>query len=369
MNSLRATLKPQGVDGCPNGLKSLVAFYTTSEAARKSFGFDRLSQILDALRWPKAFQPASSGEDYPHSDGQSWQNKMQGVAHDDVMWFFTKEDALETVPFGWGLHGLGDYHFNRHEYDAPLGNGRIYPLTFKDGEDGIARIKVPVNYNHMSALSIQRTGATSILYIPIQGERMREIYAVEVHTGQTITDWNWRATIPMAGDQGAWCAFDPLSKRLYTSDFWNTYRGKGPGSAVDVYAVGTPDNAHAGRPQPGQKFQITFLGKLDLFEADGHTPATLARVQGGFITANRHLYLVVDDHAGVNDHSGIVGFDLITGRRRITIQVNYTYGTTLLYQELEGACLFINPPAPGIGGDIHVILWENGGGASDRTSG
>ena len=93
---------------------------------------------------------------------------------------------------------------------------------------------------------------------------------------------------------------------------------------------------------------------MNLFEADGVTPAHLTNIQGGFITGNRHLYLVIDDH------TGLVGFDLITGRRGATIYVNYKVGGKPLYQELEGACLFSNPPAPNIGGDIHVILWENG---------
>src|SRR5215831_13759022 len=106
MTSLRSLLSAQGLLGCPHGLKALVPFYSTSPAARRSFGFTRLSQILHALRWPRGFESASSGEDYPHADGQTWQNDMQGVAHDDLMWFFTREGFLETVPLGYGLQGL-----------------------------------------------------------------------------------------------------------------------------------------------------------------------------------------------------------------------------------------------------------------------
>jgi hypothetical protein len=357
MRSLRAVLKAQGVPGCPAGLRSIAPFYRTNPQARKCFGFNRLSQIVHALQWPKGFRPASAGEDYPHNDQQDWHTDPQGIAHDDHLWFITRSSHLETVQISRDLQGLDSYHFNNHEASVPLGNGQVYPLRFNDSDSGVTRIKVLDGYNHLSALSIQRAGDTSILYVPIQPKADSGlpvvIYALEVqydqsHYDQSIRDWNWKAVITRPGGQGAWCAFDPVAKRLYTSDFYDS-----PGSTVDVYTIGTSGQPDTGRPVPGKDLQLTFVGEFQFFEADGKTPARLSHLQGGFITDNRHLYLVMDDHTGV------VGFDLITGRRRVTIKVNYKEGGGAWYQELEGACHFSNPPAPGMGGDIHVMLFEN----------
>ena len=210
-----------------------------SPAARRSFGFDRLTQVIHALQWPKGFEPASTGEDYPHSDGQTWQNGMQGIANDDVMWFFTREKYLETVPFGYGLQDLGDYHFENHSPDIPLGNGQIYYLANKDPDgDGMVRIKLPVGFDHMSALTIQRAGPISYLYIPIQDNdphtHLPIMVALQVNTGQTIVDCNWRTTLTQPGDQGAWCAYDSVAGRLYTSDSYHDRQG----STIDVYSIG-----------------------------------------------------------------------------------------------------------------------------------
>jgi hypothetical protein len=166
---------------------------------------------------------------------------MQGVAHDDVMWFFTREEYLETIPLGYGLQDLGDYHFDNHAPDVPLGNGQIYYLVSGDPDgDGMVRIKLPHGFNHMGALTIQRAGPISFLYIPIQDNTKPRTYqpiilALRVNTGQNIVDGNWQFTLTRPNDQGAWCAIDPVTNRLYTSDSYD----ERVGSTVDVYSIGS----------------------------------------------------------------------------------------------------------------------------------
>src|SRR5947209_4692907 len=376
MLSLRSALNDQGISACPNGLLGLNPFYKSSPDARKCFGFTRLSQIIKALRWPKSFVALG---DHPADDNQGWQNGPQGLAHDAVTWFFTREDAFLTIPITTDLQGLSSNHFDKRRSPIPLGNGATYSLasTEPGGADtDIIQIDHMAGFNHLGALTIQSLGdqgrgEESIIYIPVQAgdggnpNNKPIIYALQSIAGQSITDHNWSAKISQPGDQGAWCAYDPVAKRLYTSDFYGAPGapkdatiaewGLFAGTSVDVYSVGTPFVRDEGNPA-GQQMVLTFRGSMQLFEADG-TPALLLRIQGGFITDNRHLYLVQDDG------TGIVGFDLITARKQRTIPVDYKHIQGIwdkTYQEIEAACLFSNPPAPGMSGDIHVLLWENG---------
>jgi hypothetical protein len=227
----------------------------------------------------------------------------------------------------------------------------------------------------MGALTIQRAADHSILYIPIQNNQPPPglpgnppiIYAVRLEAGIIIDSWGWKAEIPIRPstdgtdqtDQAAWAAFDPIAMRLYTSPFYQTRDDGVPGTMVDVYAISTSGFTTTGltEPLPGNSFTIDFTGSMSFFETDGVTPVLLKRIQGGFITSNRHLYLVNDDG------TGILGFDLITARLMATIPVDYTptsvFSSDQSYQELEGACVFSNCPSPGIDGDIHIIMLFN----------
>lgn len=360
MKSLRRALESQGIKSCPSGLLGLANFYKSSAQARRCFGFKALSQIIFALQWPTGFVAL---EDYPKDDSQGWEDDPQGIAHDDVTWFFTRADALLTIPVSTGLQGLSNDHFDKRHASVALGNGETYSLASNEpggADTDIIQIDPMAGFDHLGALTIQPLGSQSVLYIPVQdqtGVNKPIIYALQSISGKSLIDHNWKAVIPRTGDQGSWCAFDSVGGHLYSSDFFDS--GAPPGSSVDVYSVGTPAQADAGSPEVGQPMVLTFVGSINLFESDGVTPASLSRLQGGFITPSRHLYLVQDDG------TGIVGFDLVTCRKRITIPVDYQHKQGIAnatYQEIEGACLFSNPPAPGMSGDIHVLLYENGWG-------
>ena len=280
------------------------------------------------------------------------------------MWFFTSiNSGLTTIPLSTDMGGLSSSHFNDRHSPIALGNGATYSLLANDGgvNDLIIEIDPPYSYNHMGGLSVQRLGNRSILYIPIQDNvdsglgAAPALYALESIEGQSIIDHNWICQIPQPGDQAAWCAWDGVANRLYTSAFYDV--SGPPGSSVDVYILGSQANPFSGVPLPGQPFVMTWLGAMPLFEADGHTPAALFRIQSGFVTPQHHLYLAQDDG------TGMVGFDLTTGRKCVTINVDYQYATskqTHFYQEIEGSCLFPNVQSPNMQGDIHVQVYENG---------
>src|SRR5947209_19009413 len=123
MLSLRSALNDQGISACPNGLRGLNPFYKSSPDARKCFGFTRLSQIIKALRWPKSFVALG---DHPADENQGWQNGPQGLAHDDVTGFFTREDAFLTIAIQHDLQVICSNYLNRHTTPITI----YYVLTY-----------------------------------------------------------------------------------------------------------------------------------------------------------------------------------------------------------------------------------------------
>ena len=138
-----------------------------------------------------------------------------------------------------------------------------------------------------------------------------------------------------------WCAMNTLNGLLYTSEFDANF--------LYVYKLELVSG----------KLILDFLGYFYLLHENG-SKLTVNRIQGGVISRNTgHLYLVSDKKDG-----GIIGFDMITGRRAFHKVVEYDPDEKFLWEdepeELEGIDL-INLPS----GQIHLIMLDNDGNDDD----
>jgi hypothetical protein len=110
----------------------------------------------------------------------------------------------------------------------------------------------------------------------------------------------------------------------------------------------------------GNTMYLTQVGQVDLKDAWGN-PLVLDRIQGGAFSSKGHLYLVMD----VAGH-GVKGFDVRSGRQYANIPVNYdpSWGS---WEELEGIDIWDldGGAAPGINGQIHVLMLDNDGPSAD----
>ena len=142
--------------------------------------------------------------------------------------------------------------------------------------------------------------------------------------------------------EAPWCAVDPTSGLLYSSPFAT--------DAVHAFRVHVPRRV-ADRREPS--LDIRHVGAYPLSRPGGE-PASLGTgagdvsgVQGGAISRNRHLYLVVHhtddehivDHDGAfHEHdqrrgdvrwpAGIYGFDMLEWRQRFHLPVHYHRGAS-----------------------------------------
>lgn len=146
-----------------------------------------------------------------------------------------------------------------------------------------------------------------------------------------------------------WCAVNPANGLLYTSPF---YPSPLDTSHLEAFARSMPKGSFS------IGFQLRHVGRFDLLDESGR-PLGIARVQGGAFSPGGHLYLVSDTADG-----GILGFDLVTGRKALHHTVAYNpdpFGPDELGEELEGITVWDldSGTPPGIGGQLHVLMIDN----------
>lgn len=137
------------------------------------------------------------------------------------------------------------------------------------------------------------------------------------------------------------------------------------GSGQATAATGIPAPLGAYHHMGGADF---YNGRLYV-PMEGSTPAIavfdsnlkLDRIQGGAFSPKGHLYLVMD----VAGH-GVKGFEVRSGRQYANIPVNFdpSWDTQ---EELEGIDIWDldNGAAPGVNGQIHVLMLDNDLGSDE----
>lgn len=146
----------------------------------------------------------------------------------------------------------------------------------------------------------------------------------------------------------SWLAINPRDQLLYTSQSGD------PGDArvfeLRAYSVSVP-----GDPTTATFAKVKTIRLKDENGVPLDASTGLMRVSGGGFSANGHLYITSWDQD--TSRTGVYGFDIETGRRRVFLHVAATSDGC---QELEG--LTVDPNTPFAGGAIHVGLWGRGDG-------
>lgn len=266
--------------------------------------------------------------EHPANANPGWHEDVQGVTHDDSYWFITQaheedtsEQALWKIPVS---HDLG---------------------SVSPSDPGVTRILVgdvselaAEGYWHLGDLSYYKFDGQGYLIIPVEFG----CHAISIFRADNlvfvdyfkICDWQANAS---------WCAVDPTTGYLYSSNYENV-------SIIKEY------DPHWTNVKNSGSLELTRLADISLLDENG-SGLTLQHVQGGVIsTSGQLLYIVAD---------GIHVFDMQSWRR---VQqstngyghFNYEFHPGYL-EEPEGITIWDldGGNAPGINGQLHVLMLDN----------
>lgn len=307
---------------------------STLPQRQRAFPCRSLRNFIEALAWPRSFVPTrATSYDYPRNKGSGWTDKLQGVTHDDQHWYFTQQDRLWKIPVTHDLHAdLGDF----------------------------ASVGIPIpGYIHFGDIDF----FNGHIYVPLEGDGQP---ATVVVFNQSL-QYKKSALLSAQGGSGPWCAINPVNGLLYSSTFNDT-----PDRILFQVYERIESTNDAGELVD---FKLNHLGAMELFDETGDS-FHLGGLQGAAFSRRGHLYLVVDtvmNSANEDGHRGIMGFDMLTGRRTVHRLVDYRpwkffprpIGWVKI-QELEGITIWEDVDAtgaPGIIGQLHLVMldkdWEN----------
>lgn len=308
-------------DGIRRGLSH--PFY---RSGRGRFPFSSVRRWMESLAWPDRVEYLGN---HPHDSSTGWSDNLQGVTHDEQHWYITQQDRLWKFPVGHDLAAEID------EDDPGRGITSV----------GIPEALQDQHYDHFGDLD-HRAG---LLYVPVEGSWPFPLFERKIPGRIALFDAHTLRFLavspPLHADREAapWCALHPHNGLLHTSQF-------------------TSDRLHVFEPRvatggDAPRLELTALGDFELRDESGR-PLRVHRIQGGVFSESGHLYLVSDTRAG-----GILGFDMTTGRRMLHATIDYDPSdpTGKLPEELEGITIWDldGGPAPGIGGQLHVLMIDN----------
>ncbi|WP_109435784.1 MULTISPECIES: hypothetical protein [Aquimarina] len=263
--------------------------------------------------------------EFPAKIDPEWGDNSQGAAHDDQYWYFTNRHNLFKIPLTTKITSK----------TKKSNNAGIPSRLYQNGK----------GYDHMGDIDIYQNK----VFVPLEGKRPPKIAVHDCQTLKCLYDYDIKND-----DQHGfpWCAIDPKTKRLFTSNFdFDSKEG------LFVYQLETKGKEITG---------VHFLDRFPLFDSNFQN-FKLKRIQGGCFSPNGNLYLLSDSRDG---DAGLLGFDMYTGRqfvyKKIIKRTNYIPfpgGAIFEGDELEGItyCNLTpdqNPIAstPGINGKLHVTM-------------
>ena len=176
--------------------------------------------------------------------------------------------------------------------------------------------------------------------------------------------------------KAGWCAVRPLDNRLYSSD--STVDRQFPVYAYNVdwdYVMNSNLPLSPGRTTGVNKGNIQLVPNAELILRDENgNILTLNSMQGGVFSANDHLYTMNGYCQGSTKDTGIMGFDLSSGRRYIRstngkgdFNFEYHTGSKFCKEEPEGITIwdlseFRDSKSEikiDFKGQLHVIMIDN----------
>lgn len=342
-----------------------------------AYPYSRLRALGEAAVWPQGQPPFEPTEnyDYPSNRENGWSEELQGVTHDDDCWYFSQKDRLLKFPVGYDLNRPLDDDptvltagIPRHDLDGsvlgadgsvvdplPPGiTGSEHPgrdLQVLPDEIRVVYSGTYGYYHHFG----DPDWHSPYLYVPLESELSPrlppKLLVMDAQLRHVAT-----AMLSLQASEASWAAINPLNGLLYSSEF--------NASKLCVYrpVVG----ARVG--QGPVAFELQPVGFFPLYDYDG-SERQLSRIQGGVFSRHGHLYLVSDV-----SENGVLAFDMSTGRRALwPLQVDYQPTKHVLFaevigDELEGITIWDqveSQGAPGIRGQLHLIMIDNYGSGDD----
>jgi hypothetical protein len=268
---------------------------------------------------------------YPNEANPGWHVNVQGLTHDSDNWFITQETDLWKIPV---THDLRSVSAN----DPGVRRLRLGSITELATE----------GYDHFGDPTYYAFGGSGYLLAPMEGGPHPAI-AIFRASDLGYVD---HAYLPEQSQAG-WCAVDPQG---------NAYSSNGEITSINKYGVSW-DTLHNTR-----MLLLTSPASISLLSETGAS-VTIERMQGGEISPGGELLYLVAGYLDANRPSdGIHVFDLST-RRRIQRSTNgsghfnYEFNPGgLTQEEPEGLTIWdldADGRAPGIKGQLHVLLLDN----------
>ncbi len=262
--------------------------------------------------------------DYPAETNPGWHEGVDGLAHDRNNWFITQETEIWKIPVSIDLNESSSRRAVRHL------SIRNYPAL--------------AAYDHFGDPDYFELDGRGYLIVPVEGVDK----AIALFNADNL---EYVAQALTSQSHLSWCAIDPQG-RLYSSEF----------DGVDRI-IRYETNWDLWRRWISSSTTTTLLGVASAIRLS----ATFNGVQGGEITPSGELlYLVAN---------GIQVIDLATGQRLIESSngrgvFNFAFDPRswpFAHEEPEGLTIWDldDGRAPHIGGQLHVLLLDNGPGADD----
>ncbi len=260
------------------------------------------------------------GNDHPNEAENYWSEEAQGLAHDDDHWYLTSALDLWRVPVGEDLA--------REEPSANVRLKRIQDTPL--GAQG---------YDHYGDLELFVRDGRKYLFIPVTGGPCPAIAVFEPDTLVYIDH--------VCVQTASWVALDPAG-RLYVCD-GRLYRYD-----VDWVALA------------GGSLVLSNRTDITLADSNGATLLWTAQQGGAFSSDGELLYISTGFPTVSPEHDGIHVFDTGSWRRIRKssdgeMPFNFSYTTGVESEEPEGLTIWdLNDGrAPGMRGELHVILLDN----------
>lgn len=276
--------------------------------------------------------------DYPHEANPGWHEEAQGVAHDRDNWFITQGSPGSS--FLWKIPVTHDL---RSVSPSAPGVRRI--------SIGSVPQLVNARYNDFGDLECYEFEGQGYVFVSLEDSSFRVLSAVGVFKADTLEFVDFEVVRHGGEEHAPWAALDPTGN-VYTSN------------CLGVSAI-TKNSVDWRALKDRGELALTPQPAVSLLDEQGN-PLTLSHcVQGGVISpSGQLLYLVVD---------GIHVFDLSTRRRVMRSRkgvypFNYNYDDSFgTAEEPEGVTIWDldDGRAPGIRGQLHVLLLDNDGTNAD----
>lgn len=283
-------------------------------------GKDGNTQVHYAARYNApwgTFKPAPI-ETYPFETCHSWTERVNGITHDMSNWYMSTANNI-VGPDAWLM-----------KFPVTSNLDTVSSPTLKAG---IPQYLWDAGYKHMGGISY----SDGKVFVPVHGES-GQASKILVYKSSDLS-FIAEAAHPSLPNTIPWVAVQPETGMLYTSAF-NTDR------LLMFRPTWTSDAS-------GTHLQLEYVGYSMLKDAQGNFKSVNSIQGGAFSSWKSHIYLSTNDVS-----QGILGFDVMTGRQMVQIPVAFDPGA--VSDEVQGLTIWDldGGQAPGISGQVHMILLD-----------